>query len=312
MLSIVIPVYNEEENVQSLHEELSTVLLNLGQKYEVIYVDDGSTDNTLSLLQSLFEKDKEHLRVIQLRRNFGQTAALAAGFHHANGEIIISLDGDGQNDPHDIPKLISALADEVDVVCGWRYKRRDSFLFKSLPSKISNLLNRWLNHLNIHDSGCTFRAYRKEAVENITLSKGEHRYLPAILHNQGFNITEVKVNHRRREKGKSKYGVRRLFAGLTDLITLRFLFSYGQRPIRLFSKIGVLFLLTALSLGIYLLVVKFAFMQDIGTRPLLFLTLLLGVSGFQFLLTGFIAELIVRQNTSPKINYRIRRIYELE
>jgi len=310
MLSVVVPVYNEEENIIPLYNEIIHVMTTQTQYFEIIFVDDGSTDSTLSQLLSLLTGRDAHLKIIQLRKNFGQTAALVAGFHSAKGDIIISLDGDGQNDPNDIPKLLSALTDDLDVVCGWRQKRYDSFILKSIPSKISNFLNRRLNRLKIHDSGCTFRAYKRDSIDNITLVSGEHRYLPAILSHKGFKITEVKVNHRPRIRGKTKYGFRRLFTGFTDLMTLRFLFNYSQRPIRLFTKIGALSLLIALGFGIYLLVEKFVYRQDIGDRPLLLLTMLLGIAGFQFILTGFLAELIARQNVEPTSVYNIKKIYE--
>ncbi len=310
MLSVIVPVYNEEENIIPLYNEIVHVMTTQTQYFEIIFVDDGSTDTTLSQLRSLLTGRDSHLKIVQLRKNFGQTAALVAGFHSAKGDIIISLDGDGQNDPSDIPKLLSALTGDFDVVCGWRFKRDDSFILKSIPSKISNFLNRHLNRLSIHDSGCTFRAYRREAVTDIVLVSGEHRYLPAILSHKGFKITEIKINHRPRTRGKTKYGFKRLFAGFTDLITLRFLFNYSQRPIKLFSKIGSFFLFIALGLGIYLLIEKFVYNQDIGTRPLLLLTMLLGIAGFQFILTGFLAELNARQNIKPSSVYSIKKIHE--
>lgn len=309
MISIIIPVLNEEENVVPLFKEIKEVLSSLPHDYEVIFVDDGSTDQTLGEVRSLLSKGEKKLQVVQLRRCFGQSAALLAGFQSAKGDLIITLDGDGQNDPHDIPSLLAALDEDIDVVCGWRHKRRDGFFLKKIPSKIFNLLNRISNKLNIHDSGCTFRVYRKEAVADLLLLGGDHRYLPAILSNRGFRFAEVKVNHRPRTRGKTKYGIKRIFAGLSDLFTFRFLFTYGQRPMRFFSKIGIITLLTSLGLGIYLLIIKYAYGQDIGSRPLLLLTILLGIAGFQFLFTGFLAELFVRQNISVSSLYSIRKIY---
>jgi len=315
MLSIVIPVYNEEESLPSLYSELQEVLSSLNIQYEIIFINDGSTDKSLSVLKEIYSKDSSHIKIIDLRRNFGQTAALLAGFQHARGDLVLSLDADGQNDPHDIPLLLNTLTEEIDVICGWRYPRHDPFFRKILPSRVSNFLNRKINNLDIHDSGCTLRLYRVEAVKNLSLMRGEHRYIPAILSHQGFNISEVKVNHRPRVKGKSKYGFNRLFSGFFDLFMINLLSNYNQKPIRLFAKIGFLFLITAFSLGTYLLIVKYALGQDIGDRPLLLLTLLLGLSGFQFLLSGFMTELIVRHtsyvnNPSTDITYHIKKIYE--
>jgi len=310
MLSIVIPVFNEEENIRLLYTELKEVLISNSFDYEIIFIDDGSTDNTFSELKSIIEEGEKNFRVIQLRKHFGKSAALTAGFHNTKGKIIVTLDGDGQDNPHDIPLLVEALTDDIEIVCGWRYKRHDSFLFKKFPSKIYNFLNRLFNRMNIHDSGCTLRAYRREAIAEILLLDGDHRYLPAILYNKGFRLAEVKVNHRSRFGGKSKYGWKRLFVGLSDLFTLRFLFRYGKRPIRLFFKIGFLFLITTLALGIYLLVQKYACNQVIGFHPLLLLIILLGVSGFHFLLMGLLSELIVRNNISPSSVYNIKEIHE--
>ncbi len=309
MISIVIPVLNEEENIVPLFEEIKGVIKSLPHDYEIIFVDDGSTDGTLEKLRALLSKGEENLRVVQLRRCFGQSAAMLAGFQSAKGELIITLDGDGQNDPHDIPILLERLEYDIDVVCGWRHKRKDALFLKKFPSKIFNLFNRFTNRLSIHDSGCTLRIYRKEAIEDLLLLEGDHRYIPAILSNRGFRFAEVKVNHRSRTKGKTKYGIKRIFDGISDLFALRFLFNYGKRPMRFFSKIGFITLLTTLGLGIYLLIIKYAQGQEIGSRPLLILTILLGIAGFQFLFTGFLAELLVRQKISASSLYSIRRIY---
>ena len=310
MISVVIPVYNEEGNVIPLHTELKEVLSSLSQKYEIIFIDDGSTDNTLVNLLSLLEEGEKNLRVIQLRKRFEKSAALVAGFRLTEGDIIITLDGDGQDDPQNIPHLLEMLTEDIDVVCGWRYNRKDSFLLKKLPSWIYNKLNRAFNKVNLHDSDCMLRVYRKEAISEIVLLGGDHRYIPAILLNRGFKFAEVKVNHRKRYSGKSKYGTKRIITGFSDLIAFRFLFRYGHRPMRLFSSMGILSILLSLASGTYLLVVKYAFGEDIGTRPLLFLTILLGVAGFQFLFTGFLAELIVRQKTTASSLYSIKKVHE--
>ncbi|MBY9000549.1 MAG: glycosyltransferase family 2 protein [Candidatus Heimdallarchaeota archaeon] len=310
MISVVIPVYNEEGNVIPLYTELEEVLSSLSQKYEIIFIDDGSTDNTLRNLLSLLEEGERNLKIIQLRKRFEKSAALVAGFSSTRGDIIITLDGDGQDDPKNIPRLLEKLTEGIDVVCGWRHNRKDSFLFKKLPSWIYNKLNRIFNKVNLNDSDCMLRVYRKEVISEIVLLGGDHRYIPAILFNKGFKFTEVKVNHRERKSGKSKYGIKRIFTGFSDLITFRFLFSYGHRPMHLFSSIGILSMLLALASGIYLLVVKYAYGEDIGTRPLLLLTILLGIAGFQFVFTGFLAELIVRQKTTASSLYSIKKVHE--
>lgn len=310
MISVVIPVYNEENNVIPLYQELKEVFSSISKSYEVIFVDDGSTDNTLRNLLSLLSDKENPVRIIELRNRFRKSAALVAGFKSVKGGIVVTLDGDGQDDPNDIPKLLKELTNDVDVVCGWRYKRKDSLFFKKIPSAIYNFLNRLFNRLDVHDSDCMLRVYRKEAVSEIILLEGDHRYIPAILHNRGFKLAEVKVNHRKRNSGKSKYGSKRLFAGLADLFTVRFLFRFGQRPMHLFSGIGVISLLIALGLGIFLLVIKYAYGQDIGDRPLLLLTILLGIAGLQFFFTGFLAELVVRQNTTSTDLYSIKKIHD--
>jgi len=310
MISVVIPVYNEEGNVIPLYTELKETLSPLSQKYEIIFIDDGSTDNTLANLLSLLEEGERNLKIIQLRKRFEKSAALVAGFSSTGGDIIITLDGDGQDDPQNIPLLLEKLTEDIDVVCGWRYNRKDSFLFKKLPSWIYNKLNRGFNKVNLHDSDCMLRVYRKETISEIVLLVGDHRYIPAILLNRGFKFAEVKVNHRKRYSGKSKYGIKRIFTGLSDLITFRFLFRYGHRPMHLFSSMGLLSILLALASGIYLLVIKYTYGEDIGTRPLLLLTILLGVAGFQFLFTGFLAELIVRQKTTASSLYSIKKVHE--
>ncbi len=220
MLSVVIPVFNEEDNIAPLFQELKEILLQLNEEFEIIYIDDGSTDKTLFNLQELKEKEN-NIRIIQLKHHFGKSAALSAGFKYIKGETVITLDGDGQDDPKNILILIVELKENVDVVCGWRYARQDSY-FKKLNSKMYNLLNRLLNNIQIHDNNCMLRIYRKEVVEGLQLIKGAHRYLPAIISNKGFRIIEAKVSHRPRLSGKSKYGTKRLFKGFFDLLEFNF------------------------------------------------------------------------------------------
>jgi len=310
MYSVIIPVFNEEENVMPLYKELKEVLSNLSKEFEIIFIDDGSTDDSLSKLLSMIEQGEKNFQVIQFRKRFGKSSALTAGFQNAKGEIIITLDGDGQDDPHNIPLLIKELND-YDVVCGWRYKRKDSFFLKKIPSIIYNFLNRKLNCIKIHDSNCTLRVYRREAVKDIILLTGDHRYLPAILQHRGFNVTEVKVNHRPRLKGKSKYGLRRIFVGFADLFTVRFLHTQAYRPMRFFFKMGILSTIIALGLGIYLLVMKYAYSQNMNIG-LLLLTILVGLGGVQFFIMGLLAELIVHRRISETNLYSIKKIYNYE
>lgn len=215
MISVVIPVFNEEDNITPLYEELEEVIPKLSEEYEIIFVDDGSTDNTLSNLLKLIEVHN-HLRVIQFKRNFGKSAALTAGFNQVKGEIVVTLDGDGQDNPTNIPLLFEELSQDVDVVCGWRYKRKDS-LIKKLNSGIYNLLNRIFTKSAVHDNNCMLRVYRKEVISNLILLKGAHRYLPSIIGRSGFKVIEKKVSHRSRLSGKSKYNTKRLFKGFLDL-----------------------------------------------------------------------------------------------
>ncbi|NPD89055.1 MAG: glycosyltransferase family 2 protein [Asgard group archaeon] len=225
MLSVVIPVFNEEDNILPLFSELKGIIQEITNNFEIIYVDDGSKDNTLSNLLSLFSNEEQYLRIIQLSKRFGKSAALTAGFQSIIGDIIVTLDGDGQDDPSNIPKLLSALTQEYDVVCGWRKKRHDSLLTKKVPSRIYNILNRRFTGSNLHDNNCTLRVYRRKTVKDLILPKRAHRYLPVILENRGFNITEICVTHRPRLSGKSKYGLKRLFSGFFDLFKFRSLTS---------------------------------------------------------------------------------------
>jgi glycosyltransferase involved in cell wall biosynthesis len=221
MLSAIIPVHNEEDNIFSLFSELKGTMKEITNDFEIVYVDDGSNDNTLSNLLYLFSNEKQFLRIIQLSKRFGKSAALTAGFQSINGDIIITLDGDGQDNPSNIPTLLSALSEDYDVVCGWREKRHDALLTKRMPSKIYNALIRLFTNSNLHDNNCTLRVYRKKVVKDLMLPKRAHRYLPVILGNRGYKITEISITHRPRLSGYSKYGSRRIFAGFFDLFRYR-------------------------------------------------------------------------------------------
>ena len=304
MISIVIPVYNEEENLIPLHEELKAVLDLISVEYEFIFVDDGSTDKSIEILRKLRESDN-HTQIIKLRRNYGQTAALLAGFNSTSGETVISIDADLQNDPNDIPALLEKMEEGWDVVCGWRRERNDP-ISKRIPSKISNWLARRIMDVKVHDLGCTLRAYRKKAVENLELYGELHRYLPVLISLQGFKITEVKVNHREREHGKTKYGVSRIITGFLDLMLVKFLLSYSGRPMLVFGGLGLISMLFGMVFGIYLVIQKYVYGVAIGNKPLLMLAVLLIVFGFQFISTGLIADMIKRTHFTTK------QVYEIE
>ncbi|MEJ5227670.1 glycosyltransferase family 2 protein [Thermodesulfovibrio sp.] len=266
-LSVVIPLYNEEENIEELHRKLSEALINLSISYEIIYVDDGSMDNTLKLLEEIQKKDS-HVVVLSFRRNFGQTAAFAAGFDFARGDVVITMDGDLQNDPVDIPKLLEAIKD-ADLVSGWRKRRKDPFLSRRLPSIIANWLIGKVTGVRIHDYGCSLKAYRREVVKNLRLYGEMHRFIPALASWYGVKIKEVEVTHHPRYRGKSKYGIGRTIKVLLDLVTVKFLHSFSTKPIQFFGPIGVLFMLAGVAIVSYLLFLKFFHGVSIGGRPLL-------------------------------------------
>ena len=236
-ISVIIPLLNEEENIPILYRELTDVLSGTGLEYELIFVDDGSTDRSYSLLLDI-QKCDDHLIIISFRRNFGQTAALSAGFDHARGDMIITMDADLQNDPRDIPKLIEKLGEGYDLINGWRFDRKDPFINRRLPSIIANWVISTTTHVKLHDYGCTLKAFRKEITQNIRLYGEMHRFIPAIASGLGAAIAEVRVNHRERRFGKSKYGISRTIRVILDLITVKFLLSYSTRPIQVFGLLG--------------------------------------------------------------------------
>src|SRR3989344_2594032 len=302
-LSIVIPTFNEQENVEKLHSELVSTLKKINKSCEIIFVDDGSTDQTFEKLERIARRDKK-VRIVKFTRNFGQTAALLAGFQKSKGNVIISMDADLQNDPADIPKLLRKLNDGYDVVCGWRANRKDTF-GKVLSSKISNWLMDFLMDLNIHDSGCTLRAYKRRTVNDLQIYGETHRYIPAMISSRGFKVAEVPVNHRSRFKGKTKYGLARLPKGLLDLLTLKFLVTYGSRPIHIFGGAGLFLFGLGFLGGLWLAYEKFWLRLSIGNRPLLTLVLLLLILGVLFILNGFVAELLIRTRTTE--TYKIEK-----
>jgi glycosyltransferase involved in cell wall biosynthesis len=293
-ISIVIPFYNEEDNIEELYGQLSRVLKGLGVSYELIFIDDGSTDRSRELLLKLFDSDKT-VKVIRLRKNFGQTAALQAGFDHARGEIIISMDGDLQHDPDDIPKLLAPLDEGFDIVSGWRKERKDHFLLRRFPSWVANRIMRLLSGVKIHDFGTTFKVYRRDVLEGIRLYGELHRFIPALISRTGVKITEVPIKNVVRQKGKSKYGLSRIRRVLFDLITVKFIISFIDRPLQFFGLIGMILggigfaIALLLTVGFYFF--EWSIRDNLGN---LILGVFLMILGLQFIMTGLLAEIISR------------------
>jgi glycosyltransferase involved in cell wall biosynthesis len=311
--SVVVPVYNEASNLPELHEEITQACQKLEKDYEIIFVDDGSQDESLLILERLLKNDPR-IRIIQLRKNFGQTAALSAGFDHARGDIIITLDADLQNDPHDFGLLLDKIGEGYDIVSGWRAKRKDKYFSRRLPSAIANWLISKITRVKLHDYGCTLKAFRREIVQQIKLYGEMHRFIPAIASNMGVAIAEVKVNHRQRQHGKSKYNLSRLPKVILDLLTVKFLLSYSTRPLQIFGIFGLICGIIGGILGLWLAYVRLIQMQGISGRPLLLLAILLIVIGIQFITLGLLAEIVVRayHESAEKRIYFIRRIIQAE
>ncbi|HSD49891.1 MAG TPA: glycosyltransferase family 2 protein [Candidatus Methylomirabilis sp.] len=307
-VSIVIPVFNEEENVALLAEEIRRALEPRGIAYEVVAVDDGSTDGTWTRLETVRAQDPRWI-LVGLRRNFGQTAAMSAGFDHARGEIIVTLDGDLQNDPADIPRLLE-LAKDHDVVSGWRKNREDPFLHRRLPSLLANWLISRVTGVRLHDYGCTLKAYRREVVEHLRLYGEMHRFIPAIASWMGISLAEVETRHRPRRFGRSKYRITRTARVILDLITVKFLLSFGTKPIQVFGLLGASASAVGFAIGAYLTAIKLAFGAQIGGRPLLFLAILLILVGVQLIVMGLLGEMLVRvyHESQRKPIYMVKRV----
>lgn len=311
-LSIVVPVYNEEENIQSLYDQLTAVLEPLGLKYEIICADDGSKDRSFELLKALAERDSR-LKVIRFRRNFGQTAGFSAGFDYATGDIVITIDADLQNDPAGIPVLLAKMAEGYDLVSGWRTNRQDAFLSRKLPSRIANWLISRTTGVQVHDRGCSLRAHRLAVVKEMRLYGELHRFIPDIAAWIGASMAEVPVNHRPRQFGKSKYGLGRTFRVVLDLITVRFLQGYSTRPIQIFGKWGLALGILGFALGLWLSFDKLVLGHSIGNRPALVLSLLLMLMGVQLVSIGLLGEMTIRTyyEGQRKPIYRVREIVDL-
>lgn len=293
-LSIVIPVLNEAESLRALYEEVVIAISQSGN-CEILFVDDGSTDESLNILTDIQQNDAR-VRIIKLRRNFGQTAALSAGFRHARGRIIVPLDADGQNDPADIPRLVAKLETGFDIVSGWRRKRHDNAFTRTIPSRIANWVIARITGVKLHDFGCTLKAYRAESLKCIRLYGEMHRFIPALASWGGEKVTEIVVNHRPRTAGKTKYGLNRIFKVILDLITIKFLASFSTKPIYVFGGLGVLSLLASFLSGLAVLYYKFGVKPALAMNrnPLLVLTMMLFMTAIQFILMGLLAEILVR------------------
>jgi glycosyltransferase involved in cell wall biosynthesis len=310
-ISIVIPVYNEAESLSSLHAELDATLKASGKSYEIIAVDDGSRDSSLQVLKQLAEADP-HLVVVSLRRNFGQTAAFAAGFDQARGAIVITIDADGQNDPADIPSLLAKIAEGYDIVSGWRQNRKEPLFTRRIPSRVANAIITSNTGISLHDSGCSLKAYRYEVIKTVNLYGDMHRFIPAFASWMGVKVAEVPVKDRARQFGESKYGFSRTFRVFLDLFTLSFLLSFQGKPMRLFGGMGVATGAIGVLILAYLLFIKIFEGALLSNRPILWLGVMLVILGVQFIFFGLLAEMQMRTyyESQGKSIYVVREIVQ--
>jgi glycosyltransferase involved in cell wall biosynthesis len=309
-LSVVVPLLDEEDNLPALYEQIKRAL-DGRYEYEIVFVDDGSKDGSFRILKDLHASDPR-IRVIRFRRNFGQTAALSAGFAHARGEVIVALDADLQNDPADIPMLVAKLDEGCDVVSGWRKKRHDKALTRRLPSRIANWLISWITDVKLHDYGCTLKAYRREILAETRLYGEMHRFIPALASWSGAQVTECVVNHRPRTAGKAKYGLGRTLKVVLDLMTVKFLGSFSTKPIYIFGGLGILTACAGFLSGLAVLYQKFFSDFAMNRNPLLILTAVLIITTVQFILMGLLAELLVRtyHESQNRPTYVIKEVLE--
>lgn len=309
-VSVVVPVYNEVKNVPLLHEKLHAAMKDISRPWELVFVDDGSTDGSLQAMEVLAGRDPQHTRVVALRRNFGQTAAISAGIDYSSGEIIVLMDGDLQNDPADIPNLLTEIENGYDVVSGWRKYRKDNFITRTFPSMVANRIISWVTGVSLHDYGCTLKAYRREVLTGFRLYGEMHRFIPAYAGYVGAKITEVPVQHHARKHGKSKYGLERTVKVVLDLFTVKFLSGYVNKPIYLFGGVGIAFSATGTLGLLFLFVRKFLNGAGVVDSPIFILSALLFAIGVQSILLGLIAEMMVRtyHESQSKPIYSLRYV----
>lgn len=313
-LSLVIPVYNEQDNLPLLLDAIYKTMHTLGRSWELILVDDGSCDKSLSILKEYAEKDPEHCRVISFRRNFGQTAAIAAGLDYSQGEIIVLLDADMQNDPADIPMMLAKLDEGYDLVSGWRKQRKDNAVTRNFPSALANWLISRVTGVHLHDYGCTLKVYRRDVLEGFRLYGEMHRFIPVYANSVGANITEVPVRHHPRTFGKTKYGLERTVKVMLDLFTVKFLISYASKPIYLFGGAGSFLMIVSAIIMLFLFIRRLFYFVGIANSPLLQMSAMFFILGVQSILMGLIAELLVRtyHESQRKPTYTIRTMLNLK
>jgi glycosyltransferase involved in cell wall biosynthesis len=310
-ISVVIPVYNEEQSLQPLYASLTAALEQLGKSYEVLFVDDGSRDGSFKVIEALHQQDPR-VRAIRLRRNFGKTPALVAGFSHVRGEIVFTMDADLQDDPAEIPQFLAKLDEGYDLVSGWKYPRHDPPT-KTVPSFFFNRMVSVTTGVKLHDINCGFKAYRREVIEDVKLYGELHRFIPVLAHQRGFRVSEIKVHHHKRKYGKSKFGARRFLRGFLDLLMVLFLMQYLRTPLRLFGTFGILSMLVGIAVDLYVVLdrfLPFGSQEPIHNRPLLFVGILFIIFGVSFILTGLQSEMIRHFAYRPEEEYSVRQVLE--
>lgn len=312
-LSVIVPIYNEKENILGMYDNLKYNLDTLDCVYEIIFIDDGSKDGSWDFISDIASKDSL-VKAIRFKRNFGQTAAISAGFDHAAGDIIITMDGDLQNDPKDIKKILDKIEEGYDVVCGWRKKRKDPLFTKKIPSFFANILISWVTGVHLHDYGCTLKGYKKEVIEDLKLYGELHRFIPAIASRNGASIAEVEVHHNPRTRGSSKYTVARFFKVILDLITVKFLGTYITKPIYPFGVMGLFSISLGFILAIKVLIDKYFFGTWVHKNPRFLLSILFGLIGTLFIVVGLLAEIMMRTyyESQNKSIYKIKEIAQKE
>jgi glycosyltransferase involved in cell wall biosynthesis len=313
-LSLIIPLYNEEANLPLLYDSIKTTLDPLQRMWEVIFVDDGSQDGSLDVLKSLVEKDPGHVRAVIFRRNFGQTAAITAGIDHAEGDTIVLLDADMQNDPGDIPMLLAKLDEGYDLVSGWRKDRKDNRFTRIIPSIFANGLISWVTGVHLHDYGCTLKAYRRDALEGFRLYGEMHRFIPVFAHSVGARITEIPVRHHHRKYGEANYGLDRTLKVFLDLFTVKFLLNYSHKPMRLFGGMGMILITISVGLLLYLFIRRMFFLVSVLGSPFFLIGVMFLILGFQSILMGLIAELLARtyHESQAKLTYTVREMINIK